>query len=150
MTIKYPFSEKLIYEKDLLDWLTGTIYPREYRHGGASKTLAKNRIRRRIRNRGSNQASKLAKSKEDRVNSHAFFEWACQQRGWEILEKVDRLPREATVEVNSTPIIRAEINSPKSLTIPKDYPSLKKEFVTLHREYSKALDEIKKLETSSH
>ena len=154
MTIKYPFSSKLISEKELLDWLTETIYPREYRRGGASKTLAKNRIRSRInkarkKDIDSNQAKKLAKRKEDSVDSHAFFEWACKQRGWGILEKIDRLPREVTVEINSTPSIRAEINSPKSLTIPKDYPSLKKEFVALHREHSKALDEIKKLETSS-
>ena len=94
VAIKYPFSRPEIRESELKDWLVQALYPREFSAGGSTKTCAKNRVTSRIHY--ARRMDVLARAENRSVHAATFFEWACAQRGWEVLAKVDGLPRNAS------------------------------------------------------
>ncbi|MDA8732748.1 hypothetical protein N9M28_05470 [Luminiphilus sp.] len=62
-----------------------------------------------------------------------FFEWACAQRGWEVLAKVDGLPRSASVVLTSPPAAKGETNKVSPLSIPTNLESSQAALVDSHK-----------------
>ena len=135
MSIKYPFGTDPVDESDLLDWLTETIHPGEYRVGGAQKTLAKNRIRARIyrarkKERESGyQRSRLKANKQGRLNTGLFFEWAWEVRKWEVLRSVVNLPRNVTQAQSKLPPLQTALGKISVVTVPDNYSELKDAYI---------------------
>jgi hypothetical protein len=110
-------------ESILRDWLTETLYPREYAQGGSLKSAAKKRIASRLHYaRKTGELKAAAKSDLDLA---AFFEWACEQKGWEVLQTVPDLPRNATVNVASPPASCGKVGRIDPISIPTDPKKLK-------------------------
>ena len=97
--IKYPFTTPQIKESELKEWLVQVLYPREFSAGGSRKTFAKKRVTSRIHY--ARKTGVLARAADCSVHAATFFEWACAQRGWEVLAEVIGLPRNISVALTS-------------------------------------------------
>ena len=95
MTQKYPFSSPMIEEKKLKDWLVEVLYPTEFRAGGIQRTEARKRITSRLYH--ARNTNRLAPSRNGLVDAATFFQWACEQRGWDALLDVKALPKHSAV-----------------------------------------------------
>ena len=95
MTQKYPFSSPMIEEKKLKDWLVEVLYPTEFRAGGPQRTEARKRITSRLYH--ARNTNRLAPSRNGLVDAATFFQWACEQRGWDALLDVKILPKHSAV-----------------------------------------------------
>ena len=85
MASNFPFKSDRIAESEIKEWLTQVIYPREFSAGGR-KTSAKKRVTSRIHY--ARKTGVLARVEDRSTHAATFFEWACAQRGWEILAEV--------------------------------------------------------------
>ena len=95
MTQKYPFPSPMIEEKKLKDWLVEVLYPTEFRTGGPQRTEARKRITSRLYH--ARKTNRLAPSRNGLVDAATFFQWACEQRGWDALLDVKALPKHSAV-----------------------------------------------------
>ena len=110
-------------ESILRDWLTETLYPREYAQGGSFKSAAKKRIASRLHY--ARKTGKLKATAKSDLDLAAFFEWACEQKGWEVLQTVPDLPRNATVNVASPPASHGQVGRIDPISIPTEPKKLK-------------------------
>ena len=85
----------MIEEKKLKDWLVEVLYPTEFRAGGPQRTEARKRITSRLYD--ARNTNRLAPSKNGLADAATFFQWACEQRGWDALLDVKALPKHSTV-----------------------------------------------------
>ena len=129
--IKYPFSAPQIREVELKNWLVEVLYPGEFSAGGSIKTGAKKRVTSRIHY--ARKTGALAPAKRRSVDAASFFEWACAQRGWEVLAEVVGLPRNASVVLTSPPAAKGETSKVSILSTPTDIESLQAALVACHK-----------------
>lgn len=134
-------------ESILRDWLTETLYPREYAQGGSFKSAAKKRIASRLHY--ARKTGKLKKAAKSDLDLAAFFEWACEQKGWEQLSTIPNLPRSATVAVSSPTPAQAMVGRTEALLIPTNPEQLKSELLLALARVREAQTLNKQLESSN-
>ena len=131
MASNFPFKSDRIAESEIKEWLTQVIYPREFSAGGSIKTSAKKRVTSRIHY--ARKTGVLARAEDRSVHAATFFEWACAQRGWEILAEVNGLPRNASVALISPPAAKGETSKVSPLSVPLDLKSSQAALVDAHK-----------------
>ena len=131
MASNFPFKSDRIAESEIKEWLTQVIYPREFSAGGSMKTSAKKRVTSRIHY--ARKTGVLARVEDRSVHAATFFEWACAQRGWEILAEVNGLPRSASVALTSPPAAKGETSKVSPLSVPIDLESSQAALVDAHK-----------------
>ena len=124
---KYPFTSKNLSEGQLRDWLTSTIYPNEYRAAGSDRTRAKRRVTSRIHY--ARKQGALPKSIQRKIDAASFFEWACNQKGWEALQEIRELPKNVTVSITPFPPMIAGVSTPLTVSIPESVAELQLELL---------------------
>ena len=131
MASNFPFKSDRIAESEIKEWLTQVIYPREFSAGGSIKTSAKKRVTSRFHY--ARKTGVLARAEDRSVHAATFFEWACAQRGWEILAEVNGLPRNASVALTSPPAAKGETSKVSPLSVPIDLESSQAALVDAHK-----------------
>lgn len=142
--IKYPFTTPQIKESELKEWLVQVLYPREFSAGGSIKTCAKKRVTSRIHY--ARRTGGLARAENRSVHAATFFEWACAQRGWEILAEVNGLPRNASVALTSPPAAKGETSKVSPLAVPIDLGSSQAALIDAHKKTIELQETIESLE----
>lgn len=142
--IKYPFTTPQIRESELKEWLVQVLYPREFSSGGSIKTCAKRRVTSRIHY--ARRTGVLARAENRSVHAATFFEWACAQRGWEVLAEVIGLPKNASVALTSPPAARGETSKVSQISIPTDLESSQAALVDAHKKTIELQETIESLE----
>ena len=87
-------SQKYILQDAIVAFLCQQLYPKE------QDSIRKNRIRARIndaRKRGELRKATIRKGKHY-VHVRTFFGWAFSKKGWEVLDTIPDIPRNATVK----------------------------------------------------
>ena len=102
-------------ESTVIDWLAKQLYPMEH------KTIAKNRVRARIRDaRTRGDLPGPVKERGKKILTLAeFFEWACEQSGWEKLSTIPNLRKNVTVRVEAPPAMKIQVGDVLVEIIPK-------------------------------
>ena len=129
-SIHYPFRTMRVYESEIRDWLTRILYPTDYAAGGAQKSRMKKRIAARIRYARSKK--RLGPALRGKIDTAAFFEWACAQKGWEALLDVEGLPRNATVAIMPPESLRSGVGTVDTLHLPDDEQAMREVFLKLN------------------
>jgi len=126
---QFPFPSGAAHENQVVEWLAGVLYPKEYRKGGYDRSKAKNRVRSRIRYaRKLKKDPRLRRLGNNHVNVSRFFGWAVLQKDWEALIKIDGLRADTTVILGlnePVPAIVANIGGVDADAVPDDLKELK-------------------------
>ena len=126
---QFPFPSGAAHENQVVEWLTGVLYPKEYRKGGEDRSYAKKLVRSRIRYaRKIKKDPRLRKLENGHINVSQFFGWAVLQKDWEALIKVVGLRADATVDLSEgepIPGIVAKVGSVDVYDILDDPKKLK-------------------------
>ncbi len=126
---QFPFPSGAAHENQVVEWLTGVLYPKEYRKGGEDRSYAKKLVRSRIRYaRKIKKDPRLRKLENGHINVSQFFGWAVLQKDWEALIKIDGLRADTTVDLSEgepIPGIVAKVGSVDVYDIPDDPKKLK-------------------------
>ena len=144
MPSKYPFQSNMLNESKLRDWLTKVLYPKDYRAAGSQKSRAKKRLAARIHYARSQNL--ISKPQSGLIDARSFFEWACQQKGWEALLTVEGLPKNATVYVKAPPTVRSALGDVSAVPLPENKADLKAAVLDLHQQNQILSQRITKLE----
>ena len=147
MTTKYPFSSPMIEERKLKGWLVEVLYPKEFRAGGLQRTEARKRITSRLYH--ARNTNRLAPSKNGLVDAATFFQWACEQRGWDALLDVKALPKHAAVLLKAPSPATGETGHTHSRITPDD-PAKMRDLYEQTDEQVRGLEEtVRGLETEN-
>jgi hypothetical protein len=129
-------SQDHIAQDEIVKFLCRELYPKE------QDSIRKKRVRARIndaRKRG--ELAKVTKRKGKQcVHVRTFFEWACTKKGWEVLNTMPGIPRDATVRVTG---VEARVEVERSFAL--GFPDAMDELLEAYKEKQKTVGEIEEL-----
>ena len=118
-------NAKQSLQAEVVDFLCQHLYV------GDITNSKKIRIRARIndwRKKG-NLRNPIRRKNRLYVDNRDFFGWAYKQKGWEVLNKIHHIHKNATVRISAPPGAVGAVGTVMILTIPKDIEALRAELL---------------------
>lgn len=120
--MKYPYSPGLITTQQAVEFIAKAIDPGHVSWTKDDRTRALKRVRSTI----DYGRKKGEVSRSDPMGAGDFFKWACRQKDWGELEKVDGLPR-APIVAHMTGFATVRFGTPIGVVMPNDLEACKAE-----------------------
>tara|TARA_B100000959_G_scaffold271941_1_gene320672 strand:+ start:876 stop:1373 length:498 start_codon:yes stop_codon:yes gene_type:complete len=136
--VKMPLnlSQEHIPQDAIVAFLCQQLYPKE------QDPIRKKRVRARIndaRKRGELSKATIRKGKHY-VHGRTFFEWAFSKKGWEVLDTIPDIPRNATVKAIG---VEARVETGRAFAF--GFPVDMDELIEAYKDKQEMEREIKKL-----